>query len=206
MFNKIQEAEKSNFVCEKCGEKLIPFGNKEQGPGWMKEHGRQVAIIIAALVVIAGVIFGGIALFSGKGNKPKPQNPPTATKQDSVKTDSTAVIDTTKAIETAPKADQQAIEKHETKAEKKDVSRPVAQQPKNGYGKTDLGYGIYEGDLKNGKPHGHGTITYTQRHKIVSSKDFTAEPGDKFEGDFRDGRISSIGYWYHSGEQTAIKP
>ena len=82
----------------------------------------------------------------------------------------------------------------------------IAPQPQNGYGHIDLGYGTYVGDLKDGQPHGHGTITYTQTHRIVSSKDFMAQPGDRFEGDFREGKICSIGYWYHNGEQTAIKP
>lgn len=75
-----------------------------------------------------------------------------------------------------------------------------------GPGPINLGYGIYKGDLKNGKPHGHGIITYTKQHRIVSSKDFVANPGDRFEGDFRDGQIVSIGYWYHDGQQTGIKP
>ena len=61
--------------------------------------------------------------------------------------------------------------------------------------------------LKNGVPHGHGVIKYTQKHKIVSSKDFVANPGDEFEADFRDGRVSgNIGYWSHDGNKTAIKP
>lgn len=78
--------------------------------------------------------------------------------------------------------------------------------PLDGHGKVDLGYGIYVGDLKNGKPHGHGVITYKTTRKIVDSKDFVAQPGDEFEGDFRDGRISSLGYWKHNGNQTAVKP
>lgn len=78
--------------------------------------------------------------------------------------------------------------------------------PRDGHGKVDLGYGIYVGDLKNGKPHGHGTITYKTARKIVDSKDFVAQPGDEFEGDFRNGRISSLGYWKHNGNQTAVKP
>lgn len=82
----------------------------------------------------------------------------------------------------------------------------VQNPPLNGHGRVDLEYGIYVGDLKNGKPHGHGIITYKTNHKIVDSKDFVAQPGDEFEGDFRDGRISSLGYWKHNGNQTAIKP
>ena len=55
-------------------------------------------------------------------------------------------------------------------------------------------YGTYTGDVKNGKPHGHGTITYKRTCKVVSWKDIEAQPGDKYEGDFRDGAINGGGY------------
>lgn len=100
-------------------------------------------------------------------------------------------------------AKEPAKEKTKT-AEKSGTTKTTT--AKNGHGTVNLGYGTYTGDLKNGKPHGHGVITYTKQHKIVSSKDFVANPGDTFEGDFREGRISSIGYWTHDGNQTAVKP
>ena len=75
----------------------------------------------------------------------------------------------------------------------------------NGWGKENLGYGIYEGYRKNHKPHGHGTIRYTTPHQIVSWKDFKASPGDTFEGEFRDGKITGMGYWKHDGNVTAIQ-
>lgn len=76
----------------------------------------------------------------------------------------------------------------------------------NGHGTVNLGYGTYTGDLKNGKPHGHGTIKYTKSHKIVPSKEYVASPGDTFEGDFRDGVPSGgIGYWTHNGDMKGIK-
>lgn len=78
--------------------------------------------------------------------------------------------------------------------------------PVNGRGTVNLGYGKYTGDLKNGKPHGYGKITYTKSTKIVNSKDFVANPGDTFEGEFRDGKISGQGYWTHDGNQTVVKP
>ena len=75
----------------------------------------------------------------------------------------------------------------------------------NGWGKVNLGYGIYEGYRENYKPHGHGTIRYTTPHQIVSWKDFKASPGDTFEGEFRDGKITGMGYWKHDGNVTAIQ-
>ena len=47
-----------------------------------------------------------------------------------------------------------------------------------------LDYGKYKGESKNGKP-----------------------PGDRYEGEFREGKVSGgMGYWYHNGDITAIKP
>ena len=83
--------------------------------------------------------------------------------------------------------------------------KPVASNPN--YGTVNLGYGVYTGDLKNGKPHGHGTIVYSTGHKVVNSADYWAVRGDKYEGDFRDGRISGgMGYFYHNGDVVAINP
>lgn len=89
---------------------------------------------------------------------------------------------------------------------KKEEPKKVDSAPLNGRGTVNLGYGKYTGDLKNGKPHGWGTITYTKSTKIVNSKDFVANPGDTFEGEFRDGKISGQGYWKHDGNQTVVKP
>lgn len=83
--------------------------------------------------------------------------------------------------------------------------KPVATNPN--YGTVNLGYGTYTGDLKNGKPHGHGTVVYSTSHRVVNSADYYAVRGDKYEGDWRDGRISGgMGYFYHQGDVIAINP
>lgn len=174
---------RKDFVCAECGKQLRecppPTGNKN----------KLILIIVAVLVVVAGVILG-ITQFSPK--KPSTGIPPT---------------------ETPGKADKDSIAAP-APMEPKDTTvktKPETQDPPTGkplkYGTVDLGYGIYTGDLKNGTPHGHGTIKYTTRHKIVSSQEFVANPGDEFEGEFRDGRINGgIGYWTHDGNITAVKP
>lgn len=77
----------------------------------------------------------------------------------------------------------------------------------NGYGTAKLSYGTYKGELKNGQPHGHGTITFTTTRRIVSTQDYIAHPGDRYEGEWRNGVIAGgLGYWYHDGETTGIRP
>ena len=208
MFNVQQEAEKTNFVCKECGKPLMPFdGGGDSGFGkWWNEHKRQMLITLGALVVIGGGVWGGMAAFSGDDKAGHPVETP-ATKPVTVAADSAATTDTAAVAPTeTPAVQAEPAPQPAAKPEAKPTNRPATPKVQNGRGRVNLGYGIYEGDLKNGLPHGYGTITYTRQHKIVSSKDFVANPGDRFEGDFRNGRISGIGYWYHDGEQTAIKP
>ena len=113
-----------------------------------------------------------------------------------------------------------ALKKAEKQKEKDPVTEPedkgtgngqtggsqVTTPPRTGYGTVNLGYGVYTGDLKDGKPHGHGTIKYKKSHKIVSSQEYVANPGDEFEGNFRNGMPSGgLGYWKQNGDVTGIK-
>ncbi len=173
------------FECPLCHQ---PLREKTTGPG-PDGGGKKLAAIIAAVVVLGG---GGYGVYSylNAGEEPKtvveePKTPPTTPAD-------TATV---------------APEKPEPVVAEPKAKEPAAKpQVQNGRGTVDLGYGTYTGELKNGKPHGYGTITYKKEHKIVSSKDFVAQPGDTFEGEFRDGRISGLGYWKHDGNQTAVKP
>lgn len=132
----------------------------------------------------------------------KPEEHITYTHQDSV------IFGLIEETEPEKKADKVEVPAGKPAAQPaKATSKPTTPAvTKNGKGRVNLGYGTYTGDLKNGKPHGYGKITYKRSTRIVPSKDFVANPGDTFEGEFRDGRISGIGYWTHDGNQTAIKP
>ena len=68
MCDQIQEAEKSNFKCEKCGKDLIPFGNKTSEPGGGPN--KKLIGIIAGFVVLLAII--GVIAFSG--GSPKVEN------------------------------------------------------------------------------------------------------------------------------------
>ena len=186
---------RKEFVCEECGKPL-----RECPPprSFWDKYGK---LIIAAAIVVIAVIVAVCVMFIPSG-----KTEPESLGEDTIKVDSTKV-DTTKVdtVKVEPVVQEPTTEPEPEKdpepiVEPKPVTNPT-------YGTVNLGYGTYTGDLKNGKPHGHGIITYTKSTKIVNSKDFIANPGDTFEGDFRDGRISGgIGYWSHDGKQTAVKP
>lgn len=98
------------------------------------------------------------------------------------------------------------------KAGEKTATVAVAVEKKPGGGTgggngVNLGYGVYYGDTKGGKPHGYGKIVFKKTHRIISSKDYIANPGDTYEGEFRNGQPSGgMGYWKHDGDITAVKP
>ncbi len=101
----------------------------------------------------------------------------------------------------AAKAKADSIAKAQAAAAKKKAAAVT-----NGRGTINLGYGKYTGDIKNGKPHGYGKITFTKNHRLSSTRSEEASPGDTYEGDFRDGRISGAGYFTHNGNRMFFKP
>lgn len=174
------------FECPLCHQ---PLREKTSGPAPDPNPRKRIILIVAAVLVLGGGGYGLYAYLNGDKKsetvveQPKPVSPETPK-------------DTATVAPEEPKA--------ATPEPKPVASKPAV--PQNGRGTVDLGYGTYTGDLKNGKPHGYGTITYKKEQKIVPSKDFVAQPGDTFEGEFRDGRISGLGYWNHDGNKTAVKP
>ncbi len=76
---------------------------------------------------------------------------------------------------------------------------------KNGQGHLELGYASYDGDIRNGQPHGNGTLVYKSSHKILPSKDYVASPGERVVGNFANG-VLRMGTWYkNDGNQIVVK-
>lgn len=173
----------AEMECPFCHQPLkMQDGNSGKGNG---AGNSKIKYIVGACIVVLAIGGGAIALM------------PSSEKVES------------DAIETPAIVAEDTVVNNET--EKVPEEKPEVIQKENnalvtGRGTIKLSYGSYTGDLKNGKPHGYGVITYTKSQKIVPSKKFVANPGDKFEGDFRDGKISGLGYWIHEGNKTVVKP
>ncbi len=183
----VQEVEKSNFVCQECGKPLYPV--KQQPQPWWKKHQRELTLG-AGVLIIGGGITGGILAFSG--DKEEPAKEP-------AKVDTTQV-DTTKVDTVAqpPIVDPIPVPNPKDK-DKEPGGSPAPTTSKN------LGYGNYEGAMKNGQPHGTGTIYYTTRHQVVPSKDIYAESGDYVTGSFRDGKLMSRQLHRKDGNQEFVQ-
>lgn len=86
---------------------------------------------------------------------------------------------------------------------------PVQPQPRQPKRQTSnrlsLSYGVYEGDLQGGQPHGNGTMYFKQRQIIPGTVDCEASSGERVIGTWRDGKIN-MGTWYRSdGNQVIVK-
>lgn len=192
----VQEVEKSNFVCQECGKPLYPV--KQQTQPWWKKHQRELTLG-AGVLIIGGGITGGILAFSGDKEEPAKEPAKVQTEQvDSTKVDS---------VVAQPQAEEPKAEEPKAEEPKVDVSK--AKQPAGGGGVSstskNLGYGKYEGAMKNGQPHGTGTIYYTTRHQVVPSKDIYAESGDYVTGSFRDGKLMSGQLHRKDGNQEFVQ-
>jgi len=196
MCDQIQEAEKSNFKCEKCGKDLIPFGNKtSESNGDSKK--KLITIIAGAVVVLA--IIGGIIAMSGSGEETPKQEPVTVAPVDS---------DSIKAAQIA--AENQRLKDslaavEAAKAEKKDapvkeVQPAPAPKPVPKAGSKNLGYATFKGTWPNDV---NGRMVFSSSH-VIDSKDpkkRVAEAGDYVIGEWADGHLVQ-GIWYGADNQV----
>jgi hypothetical protein len=198
----IQEiSSRKEFVCEKCGRELHECLPPQSA--WDKY--KKLIIGGVAVIVVGGVV-AGITLIPSK-ELPEGDSVEVAV-DDLNEVENQVVTMPQEVVETATdeETNMTQIEDENVSKDAEPADEPKEQKVLNGHGTVNLGYASYTGDLKNGKPHGYGTLTYKKSCKIVESQEFVASPGDTFEGDFREGRISGMGYWTHGGNKTAIKP
>ena len=198
MCDQIQEAEKSNFKCEKCGKDLIPFGNKTSDPGGRPKT--KLIGIIAGVVLLLAII-GCIIAFSGGSEEKRGPVPVPEVKEntDSIKAAQEAaeqqrIKDSLDAVAAAEAAKKQ-------EAEKKAEPASAAQKPaKSASGSKNLGYAIFKGSWPSDV---NGRMEFKSSHVIDSRdpKERMAEAGDYVIGEWADGHLVQ-GIWYGSDNQV----
>ena len=200
----VQEAEKSNFVCEECGKPLYPVkdgGKKTPGDG--KRIATLIAIFGGAALVIGGIVYG--IIFGVQKSRANAE----AERIELARLDSIAAVEA--AAEAAAAAEQarlDSIAAVEAAAEAAAAAEEAAKAEKarlNAEAQTvrRLDYGKWSGSWKNGRPHGTGTMRYTKEH-LIDSRDpqkRVAQPGDYIIGEFNDGKLVQ-GRWYDSANNV----
>ena len=112
--------------------------------------------------------------------------------EDTVKIDSTAQKKDPAVNQPVDKKEQK-VESRKTEQKPQQVTTPLKTQ--DGYGTKNLGYGVYEGKIENGKPSGMGgQIRFTRSHTIdlkkASGETVEVYPGDVMVNvKMKDGRL-----------------
>ena len=187
---EIQEiGARKEFVCAECGKQLRECPRPKT---WWEKNGKMV--IIASVVVILGVVAGCFAWMDNdkktegdsKNKQEKVDTLQVNEKKDEAKVDSIKV-DTIK-VNVAENVE-------------KDKDEPIL----NGHGTIDLGYAKYEGDIKNGKPHGSGTMTFKKTHIVPGAKgNIEAKDGEYAIGNWRNGEVNLVTLFQKDGNQVKI--
>ena len=204
----VQEAEKSNFVCEECGKPLYPIkkGPKPAGDG--KRIATLIAIFGGAALVIGGIVYG-IVFGVQKSRENAEAERIEIARQDSIRAAEAAEqarLDSIKALEEAAVAARLAEEAAAAAEQARLDSIKAAEEAAKAVKKVSKGsldYGKWSGAWKNGQPNGTGTMTYTKEHLIDSRdpKKRVAQPGDYIIGEFSNGRLVQ-GKWYDASNNV----
>lgn len=180
---------RKDFVCAECGKPLRECPPPPPPVNLKKIIGG----VVVALLIGGGAAF---ALLGGVEEK-------TASEPEVVVLDSAAP-----QKPEVPAEETKEEEKPATPAVKdtpKKVAPKPAHMPGERYkGTLDLGYGKYAGDIVDGKPDGAGVLTYTKQQKVVSTKDVVAEPGERIEGVFENGKPTFVTLYKKDGNTVKV--
>lgn len=108
--DEIMEAEKSNFVCEYCQKPLFPLAANSAGGGG-RFNTKLNVIILAAILILGGLGYGGYATFDSHQKKVNMQR----IKEDSIK--AKVKEDSIKAAQAQEKARSEVVAKVQAKAD-----------------------------------------------------------------------------------------
>ena len=196
MCDQIQEAEKSNFKCEKCGKDLIPFGNKtsESSGGPNK---KLIGIIVGVVALLA--IIGGIIAMTGSGEETPKQEPVTVAPVDSDSIKATQMAAENQRLKDSLAA-VEAAKAEKKEAPVKETQPAPAPKPTPASGSKNLGYATFKGTWPNDV---NGRMVFNSSH-VIDSKDpkkRVAEAGDYVIGEWADGHLVQ-GIWYGADNQV----
>ena len=176
------------FVCPDCGGDLVEVKPAKRSKGLL------IGGVVLVLAIIAAIAYNmSTTKNTSPGGGSGPYGTDTTeidpTKIDTTEIDTTEIgptkIDTTEVNKTKPTTSSTGKNEGTVVSESSVVTK-------------DLGYAIWTGKMKNGKPHDtQGILKFKSSHVIDSRDDKgrIAGPGDRIIGVFEDGHLTS-GKWY----------
>ena len=142
---------------------------------WHERRRRKTILfsLFGLVVIIVGIV-SAVLFLKPEETKPFVEAPKTV---DSVNVDKTVV--------------EQPIEKpaDNSSEAKPKIETPKSEAPKPA--KPKLDYGTFDGAIINGQPDGYGNLIYSKEH-LLNKNDLQkrkAMPGDRVEGDFKNGNL-----------------
>lgn len=196
---------RKDFVCQNpdCGKPLRDCPPPKKGVN----HKLLIALI-AAVIVLGGIAY---LVFSGGGKSKGAVEPMVAVvDSDSMRVarlaeENRRLQDSLQAVadSLARVADEALVD--EEQAKEKPQTAPTPKPAPTASGSKDLGYAVFKGTLKNGKPDDvNGRLVFKSSHLIDSrdSKSRVADAGDYVIGEFSEGHLVQ-GIWY--GADNTVK-
>lgn len=176
------------FECPECHEPLVPLDGPKDKKGGKKKKPKVNPIVYVGGVVILLVI--GLVAWLRKQAEEK-----TATTEEVVE-----VVYPDSAKNDTPQVE---VVPQETKESEETTQKPKTPQPKTNH---SLSYGSWTGGWKNGKPHGKGTLTYSQTTLIDSRdpKGRVAQPDEYVIGEWDNGNLVQGRWFKNDGSKEQI--
>ena len=192
------------FTCPECNEPLTEVdddGNiiRSQttgGPGGGNNKTKIILCIIGAAIIAVIIV---ILCLMRRTPSEQPQSGPTPT--DTISEPKQEPIDSTEVSIGKPQTTKED-ESQKVKDSNSNTSVPVT--PKSTTNK--LSYGTWKGSMKNGKPHGQGTMTYSIE-KLIDARDSkgrVAQPNEYIIGEWDNGNLVQGRWFKNDGSKEVI--
>lgn len=180
---EVQEAEKSNFVCEECKKDLKPVGGGP-GPSSGSTGGKSkvlyygIGLLVTIAVVVLFFVFKPTAEDNIMGGSDYVEIP-----------QSGGAANVVEVVETDPQPGTPAAEEEVPATVVQPATTTTTTTTTAPSNTLSFAYGKYTGDIKNGKADGQGKMVYSTRTLIskYDRKQRYAEPGQYI-----------IGTWYNN--------
>ena len=191
------------FVCPKCGQELEEI-KKKPGANW------KIIISVLFAIAIAIAAFFVIKQSSCGNNNQYPDREKAiidSLRRDSIRRDSLRID----SLKRAARLDSLKIDSL-TRASTIDslmIDSLKNNQRKRESTRYSLDWGIYEGQMRNGKPNGIGVVTVTKTYYIdlkdMSSRKVKVTKGDVIKGAiFKNGKLNQGIIHFANGERESI--
>lgn len=190
---------RKELACAECGKSLREC---RRPLTWWEKHGKKV-IGGSAAVAILGI--GGVLLFGNDSTASDSAGKAVTSSGTSTRGGRNTTTKMPSGGGSKTVSNSNKIAGGETTKEPQPKVEPKKAEPINGRGTLNFEYGKYVGDIRNGKPDGAGVLTYTKAQKVVSTKEIVAQPGERIEGVFENGKATFVTLYKKDGNTIKIK-